>query len=81
MLKFIGTFNDRPTLGLGLSDENIRKLQEGKPIAIHLSEVDLPYDLSIVIFHGKTEISMITDLQDRGVDFKGCPISYANEPH
>jgi hypothetical protein len=66
MLKFIGTVNDRPTLGLGLSDDNIILLKEGRPILLHLSEAQLPYDLQILIFHGATEQSMIDELNKHG---------------
>ena len=41
---------------LGLSDGNLKRLREGKPIHIHGAEWGQPFD--IVIFWGKTEAVM-----------------------
>jgi hypothetical protein len=81
LIKFTGYIDNRPTLGMGLSDENIRKLREGKPIVIHLSELDLPYDLQIFLFTGPTEQDMVDMLKEIGVSFSGVPVHEQKEPH
>lgn len=48
---------------LGLSDENMKRLSQNDPILIHLSELEIPKELSIdeikiVIFNGRTEDEM-----------------------
>lgn len=42
---------------LGLSDENMKRLAEDKPIKINLNELGLP-DQEILIFTGKDEKTM-----------------------
>lgn len=42
---------------LGLSDENINRLQNGLPIKFNLKDLGLQ-DMDVVIFHGKTEFEM-----------------------
>jgi hypothetical protein len=81
MLKFTGYINDRPSVGLGLSDDNIKLLQEGRPMLIHLSEVGLPYDLQLFIFYGPTEQDMINSLKDIGAQVDDVPIHESREPH
>ena len=45
------------TIFFGLSDVNLEKLKEGKPIKFNLNELGLQ-DIDVVIFHGKTEEEM-----------------------
>lgn len=42
---------------LGLSDLNIEKLKEDKPIKFNLKELGMP-DIDVFIFHGKDEFTM-----------------------
>lgn len=53
MIKMTGTIDDREVLVLGLSEMNLQKLREGKPIHIFGAETGIPVD--IVIFWGETE--------------------------
>jgi hypothetical protein len=46
----------RKIIVLGLSEKNIEKLREGKPIHIHADEMGFPGE--IMIFTGKDEASM-----------------------
>lgn len=46
---------------LGLSDRNLKLLQEGRPIKINLEELGLPSQI-LIIMHGKTESEIEKDL-------------------
>ena len=48
-------------IGLGLSECNLKKLKEGKPITVNMSEMGFP-DMKIMIFYGETEEKMQQDL-------------------
>lgn len=65
MIKAKGTKKGKEILLLGLSDMNVKKLQQGLPIVIERAEIDLPFD--IIIFYGKTEEDMIEILADAGM--------------
>ncbi len=65
MIKFLGTSDGRPMIGLGLSRGNCRKLLEGKPIFIDLKVMMMDMnpppnlnDATILIFGGETEDEM-----------------------
>lgn len=49
-------FKTKDLIGLGLSEENIRLLKEGKPISIYLNEMGI--DKRLMIFYGVTENHM-----------------------
>lgn len=57
MIKMTGTINGRETLRLGLSDGNLKRLREGKPIHIFGAEMGLPLD--VIIFWGETEEKLV----------------------
>lgn len=46
---------------LGLSDENLNRLKKDQPIKFNLQELGLP-DYDVVIFNGKTEQDMKTQM-------------------
>lgn len=49
---------------LGLSDENIKRLQSGEPIKFNM-KTDLEMeDIDVYIFNGRTEESMYTEMLD-----------------
>jgi hypothetical protein len=52
------------TLVFGLSDKNMELLKEGKPIMFNLREMGLAEDANIIIFNGRTEASMATELEE-----------------
>jgi hypothetical protein len=56
MVKFTFQGKNGPVLGLGLSEENIRRLKDGQPILIEGAPVKLNHD--IFIMYGKTEQSI-----------------------
>lgn len=56
--------NNEPLILLGLSDENIRRLRDGQPIHVLLSELGL--DVHVAIFYGETEEQMARDLEAAG---------------
>ena len=69
MLKMVGTTPDgQVVVFLGLSRENLRRLQADRPIKVRLEEVGLGVG-ELVIFFGETEESMLADLQRAGVRF------------
>lgn len=49
-------------IGFGLSEVNIQKLKEGKPISINLGEMGFP-GVSVMIFYGETEEQMQRDME------------------
>lgn len=64
MLKFSATTATGSKLvGLGLTDENIERLRAGKPIHVDLREMNLPYDIQILVFAGKDESALRAALQ------------------
>lgn len=46
----------------GLTDINLKKLQEGKPIKFNLSEMGLP-SMEVIIIHGKDENTLYQELK------------------
>lgn len=57
------TFNNpkgKPSLGMGLSEENIARLKAGKPIHVHDEKF---FDGDIIISYGKTEEIIVEDLK------------------
>lgn len=56
MVKFITDGKERRLIGLGLSEENIKKLKEELPIFVKGENLGIRYD--IAIFYGKTEKDM-----------------------
>jgi hypothetical protein len=60
MVKFKAT-GDRNLIGLGLSEENVKRLKEGMPIFIEKEKLEIPFD--ILIFYGKTEKDIENDLK------------------
>ena len=63
MIKFMGKNDGRPYLGLGLSYRNIAKLTENMPIYVNTEEFGSEMD--ILIIAGRTEDSMVADLNER----------------
>jgi len=47
---------------LGLSDENLRRLQNNEPIKFNAGEIGLHSHFEIVIIYGKTEKDITQDL-------------------
>lgn len=58
MLKFAASTSDGHIVGLGLSEENIRRLQQGHPIIVRLREMLPDSRVEILIFAGTTEAEM-----------------------
>lgn len=71
MIKFKGkNKDDKPVLGLGLSNANIQALISGRPILIDEPEF---FDGEILIMHGTTEQHIVNQLGnaiDKDVDMK-----------
>lgn len=67
MLKFLADRGKEKLIGFGLSEGNLHKLREGKPIAIDLLEMNLPWNAKILIFYGKTEKDMEKELRAHGL--------------
>jgi hypothetical protein len=61
MVKFTAKYGDRTLIGFGISDANVAKLREGKPIHIHGEEVGVP-NQDFLILWGETEESMREEL-------------------
>jgi hypothetical protein len=55
-------------LGFGITEGNLTRLREGRPMLIRLAELEIPFDVTsraseIVIFYGETEADIERDLQ------------------
>ena len=57
MVKFSTTLNGKPVVGIGLSEDNLRKLREGMPIHITPEDMKnlLGVECSIIVMYGRTE--------------------------
>ncbi len=68
MIKFTGEDKDtgRTIIGLGISRENVVKLQAGQPIHVHLEELNLPWKAEIYLFYAETD-QRLTDLVKPGI--------------
>jgi hypothetical protein len=68
MIKFLGPNGIKgvPVIGLGIDEENVRRLKEGMPILIDPEEVEKLFGVKaeILIFYGTTRQSMIQDLKE-----------------
>lgn len=64
MIKFKSE-GKQPLIGLGLSEGNLKKLREGKPIFIMREELGI--DFNLLIFWGKTEEEIQRKLKDIGM--------------
>lgn len=60
MVKFTFQGKNGPVLGIGLSEENIRRLKDGQPILVEGGSLNLNHD--IFIMYGKTEQSIAITL-------------------
>lgn len=56
MIKAKGVIDNRETIFLGLTQENVQRLQAGEPILIHKEEMALPFD--VFIFWGKDHATL-----------------------
>lgn len=63
MIKFTGDRDGKTLVGLGISEGNVAKLKEGKPILVHLDEMIPGSNIDILIFYGETEQSMYQELK------------------
>ncbi len=56
MIKFKASSNDGRTtvIGIGLSDENIRRLTDGQPMIFSIDEMGFE-NTEVLILHGETE--------------------------
>lgn len=50
------------TIFVGLEEENIKRMRDGKPFAHHLHEVGSPFTL--VIFYGQTYADLVASVKD-----------------
>lgn len=66
MIKGVMNTVEGPALFIGLSGENVTRLMADEPIKFNLSELGLP-PLVVVIAGGRTEDSIMADLQANGV--------------
>ena len=63
MIKFLaGKDTKRQVIGLGLSEENVVRLRQGRPIHVDLLELGLPWQAEVLIFYGVTEQALREEL-------------------
>lgn len=66
VIKATGPRDERKTLLLGLSADNLSRLLTGAPIHISnldLAELDLPTEMDIVLMGGLSEESILAEIQ------------------
>ena len=68
MLTALGRSNKGDVLLLGLSYENLRRMKDGKPVAIDLKARQMETAEHVVIFAGETEADLERSLQEATVD-------------
>lgn len=67
MIKFlVDGKNGAKLVGLGLSQGNIDRLKEGKPIYLHLDELGIE-GIDVLIHYGETEDKIIEDFKGKGL--------------
>lgn len=67
MIKHLTTLkNGTRLVGLGLSEGNVGKLKEGKPIYLHLDELGIE-GIDVLIHYGVTEQAIIDDFKEKGL--------------
>lgn len=67
MLKMVKEAADKVIVFLGLSDENLMRMAEDKPIRVRLSEFMTSKPDEVVIFTGRTEAEMTAQLLEAGL--------------
>lgn len=66
MIKFSSSRGKNGFLiGFGLSEENIKRLKEGQPICVDMTEIGFS-EGSALIFYGETEEAMALQSQEAG---------------
>jgi len=53
--------NGRELVILGISQENVTRLKEGKPIMVHGTEIKIPVD--IMIYYGATDQDLVKQMR------------------
>jgi len=64
MIRFLAS---GPTIGLGLSRENINRLVAGQPVRVTFKSVGFQEEGQVVVFFGETEQEMAKQLIDGGM--------------
>lgn len=67
MLKMVKEAAGKVIVFLGLSDDNIKRMAEHKPIRVRLSEFMTTKPDEVVIFSGRTEAEMTAELLEAGL--------------
>lgn len=62
MIRAKGKNGTRDLMILGLSAENVKRLQEGKPVLKAMDDVGFP-ELDLLVLHGETEDDIREDLK------------------
>jgi hypothetical protein len=63
MIKFTAVKDGKLLIGLGLSEENIKRLRKGNPIVVDLADLGITFKAEVFIFTGKNEKTMKKDLE------------------
>lgn len=63
-IKAKSSIDHKDMLIIGLSDENLRLLREGRPIKFNAKDVGFPH-MDIMIFNGRTETEMYETIYDK----------------
>ena len=61
MIKFKIDGAEKPLIGFGITEENVKRLKSGMPILVNLQEMGINAD--ILICYGETELELIKTLK------------------
>ena len=61
MIKFKIEGAEKPLIGFGITEENVKRLKLGRPILINLQEMGINVD--ILICYGETELELVETLK------------------
>jgi len=67
MVKASFTSEGKPFLLMGLTAENMRRLQKGQPIRVRLEDFGVAMTGEMMIFFGETEDAIETDFRRMGL--------------
>lgn len=76
MIRAVVNRDGRKHIVLGLTRENVRRMEDGDPIAFKTDDLGVPGDVFLYVAgEGQTETDMLMEFSERGVKFGELRIS------
>lgn len=67
-----------PVILLGVTEENVNRLKEGKPIRVDLAQFEVGLEGDLVILYGKTHRAVVDDLNASGIRLPDDAVAQAD---